>query len=89
MTSEKRNAKARTRAQESGAISYTQEVIDYWPACVVCDAPIRHRSGDEDRSCQCPGVEWAWRYHYAGATRCTWMPELERVESAGKDSQGE
>lgn len=57
----RRNEKARERAQTAGRVTYHREVVDVWPACVVCGEPIRHR-GDRSmyRRCGCNGVGWYW-----------------------------
>lgn len=54
---------ARAAAQKAGRDTYSQEVIEHWPACVVCDRTIRRnidvpgRLGLQ-RICDCPDVYW-------------------------------
>jgi hypothetical protein len=47
---------------ESGCPTYRKQVIDYWPACIECDAPIRRSISTGRpgmwRTCNCPGVVW-------------------------------
>lgn len=53
---DKANAKARSEAIKRGRLTYSREVVDYWPACVECGDPIK--GWDRYRKCGCPGREW-------------------------------
>lgn len=56
----RQNERARDRAQRAGQATYLRQIVDDWPACVVCAAPIRCRAGEGGyyRRCGCPGVRW-------------------------------
>ncbi|GJF05001.1 hypothetical protein [Pseudonocardia sp. D17] len=56
------NERRRAAARERGEATYPAEVIELWPACVVCGWPIRRNVDGPGpglwRACRCPDVLW-------------------------------
>lgn len=56
------NERRRIAAIAQGRTAFLMEVVDSWPACVVCASPIRLNVDDcrpgMYRACNCAGVLW-------------------------------